>query len=41
MIYERKPRWMKALAALGVMLYAIFGGVGCGWVMTKLIEMIG
>ena len=41
MMYHRRPRWMKALAALGVILYTIFAGIGCGWVMVKLIEMIG
>ena len=41
MIYERRPRWMKVLATLGVILYTVFAGIGCGWVMVKLIGMIG
>ena len=41
MMYHRKPRWARVLAALGVILHTICAGIGCGWVMAKLIEMIG
>ena len=40
-MYRRRSRIGKALAILGAMLYTIFAGIGCGWVMTKLIEAIG
>lgn len=40
MMYHRRPRWMKVLATLGVILYTICAGIVCAWMMVKLIDMI-
>ena len=41
MMYKKRNRWAKPLAVMGLILYTICAGIGCGWVMVKLIEVIG
>lgn len=36
MIYERRPRWMKTLAVMGLLIYTICAGIGAGWLITHL-----